>query len=218
MISDPVLVRELLTTAPMPPVPAMSEPGIAWLRAHVPRFCDGADHARRRAAVCAELDRIDIDELAGSDDGPLAHVRILLRAMRLPSDLADSVAEVAAAYQPHVPVTPSADAAVRELVAACGGVADEATAARICVLVQACAATGELIAAARACGEPPEVIMATTPPLRSTRRVVDGAVTELDLRHPGLGFGAGPHECPGIDHALALATGVLAADPEPSAR
>lgn len=160
--------------------------------------------------MCAELDQIDLGDLSGSAAGPLAHVRILLTAMRLPGDLAESVAEVAAAYQPHIPVTPTADAAVRDLVAACGGVADEATAARICVLVQACAATGELIAAARTAGEAPAVIMATAPPLRSTRRVVDGVLTELDLRHPGLGFGAGPHRCPGVNHALALATGVLA--------
>ncbi|MGS2810278.1 hypothetical protein [Nocardia sp. MW-W600-9] len=59
------------------------------------------------------------------------------------------------------------------------------------------------------------MIMATTPPLRSTRRVVDGTVTELDLRHPGLGFGAGPHRCPGSAHALAIAGGVLAAMPQP---
>ncbi|MFD3704904.1 hypothetical protein ACFWUP_17340 [Nocardia sp. NPDC058658] len=218
MITDPALVRELLTTAPMPPVPAASEPSVAWLRASVPRFCDGDDHARRRAAVCTELDRIDVADLSGNADGPLAHVRILLGAMELPPELAEAVAEVAAAYQPHAPVTPTADAAVRELVAACGGQADEATAARICVLVQACAATGELIAAARASNRTPEVIMATTPPLRSTRRVVDGVVTELDLRHPGLGFGAGPHRCPGSDHALALATAVLASADDPAPR
>ncbi|MFE1594778.1 hypothetical protein [Nocardia sp. NPDC058705] len=209
MITDPVLVRELLSTAPMPPVPAASEASVAWLRTSVPRFCDGDDHARRRAAVCAELDRIEVADLSGNTGEPLAHVRILLGAMELPSQLAEAVAEVAAAYQPHVPVTSTADAAVRELVAACGGQANEPTAARICVLVQACAATGELIAAARASGQAPGVIMATTPPLRSTRRMVDGVVTELDLRHPGLGFGAGPHRCPASDHALTLATAVL---------
>ncbi len=42
-----------------------------------------------------------------------------------------------------------------------------------------------------------------------TDNVVDGAVVELDMRHPGLGFGAGPHACPGRAHAIALAAGII---------
>ncbi|MFE6925147.1 hypothetical protein ACFVAV_29290 [Nocardia sp. NPDC057663] len=232
MISDPELVRELLRTAPMPPVPAAHGPGIAWLRAHVPRFCDGADHRRRRAAIQRELDRLDPAALragAGNRAGqPLAHVRVLLDAMGLPESAAEVVAVVAAAYQPHEPVDAAADTAVVELVALCRAAVHtdaicserdtdtdtDRIVAQICILVQACSATGELIAAARASdtGAPadrPATIMATTPPLRSTRRVVDGTVVELDLRHPGLGFGAGPHRCPGSAHALAIATGVV---------
>ncbi|MEV6219310.1 isocitrate lyase/phosphoenolpyruvate mutase family protein [Nocardia sp. NPDC051833] len=293
MISDPELVRDLLHSAPMPPVPDAPGPGIAWLRAHVPRFCDGPVHRRRRAAVQRELDRLDPAalrvEATARAGQPLAHVRVLLKAMELPESAVTAVAVVAAAYQPHEPTTPETDAAVRELVALCavparvsgcthdsadvptagsdtgmhstlagaprrpartaageaevGDLAtpgrtadtdrrtlgdgtsasedettdDERIAARICLLVQACAATGELIAAARAAniGAPadrPALIMATAPPLRSTRRLVDGVVTELDLRHPGLGFGAGPHRCPGHELAIALAGGVLESD------
>ncbi|WP_316574107.1 isocitrate lyase/PEP mutase family protein [Nocardia canadensis] len=282
MISDPELVRELLRTAPMPPVPAAPSPGIAWLRAHVPRFCDGPVHRRRRAAVQRELDRLDPLALradaAARVGQPLAHVRVLLAAMGIPESAVTAVCAVADAYQPHQPITPAADAAVGELVALCAEPAnasphtgtspagalhqpvrahvaaraavvddmafpdrtaspvhadrgpgddeesgseppteDERIAARICILVQACAATGELVAAARAShlGAPadrPALIMATTPPLRATRRLVDGVVTELDLRHPGLGFGAGPHRCPGSELAVALAGGILASE------
>ncbi|MEV6064411.1 isocitrate lyase/phosphoenolpyruvate mutase family protein [Nocardia asteroides] len=273
MISDPQLVRELLRTAPMPPVPEASGPGIAWLRVQVPRFCDGPDHLRRRAAVQRELDRIDPVALraaaAARGGQPLAHVRTLLHALDLPEDAAGTVATIAAAYQPHEPITPAADAAVAELVALCRASAHSGTAsecpdpvngvpvpgvrdgrrigseeagrvgtpqsgdcagglgwadasaageadwvvARICLLVQACAGTGALIAAGRAMpGEAPTRIMATAAPVRSTRRMVEGEVTELDLRYPGLGFGAGPHRCPGAEHGLALAAGVLEAE------
>lgn len=276
MISDPERVRALLQTAPMPPVPEAvpGETDIRWLRSQVPRFRDGAEHQRRRAAVQRELDRLDLELLRASARAraghPLAHVRTLLAALDLPESAADSVALVAAAYQPHQPITEAADAAVAELVTLCrtairreygnsagpgtthghhhsacdstrhhhdragasrtdsGSIgdcdcsgtspdSDSGVVALICVLVQACGATAELIAAARAFDqapltERPARIMAEAPPLRSTRRMVDGVATELDLRHPGLGFGAGPHRCPGGEHALALVTGVLEGD------
>ncbi|PWV70760.1 hypothetical protein DFR69_112180 [Nocardia neocaledoniensis] len=277
----------------MPPVPEAvpGETDIRWLRSQVPRFRDGAEHHRRRAAVQRELDRLDPELLRTSARAragrPLAHVRTLLAALDLPESAADSVALVAAAYQPHQPITEAADAAVTELVTLCrtairreyGNSADTpgqandtrdshphragpatthshhhpacdstspdhgnrasrtdsdsigdcdcsgtspdsdshsdgGVVALICVLVQACGATAELIAAARAfdrapIAERPARIMADAPPLRSTRRMVNGVATELDLRHPGLGFGAGPHRCPGAEHALAIASGVL---------
>lgn len=234
----------------MPPVPETvpGETGIRWLRSQVPRFRNGAEHHRRRAAVQRELDRLDPEVLRASArtraGDPLAHVRTLLAALDLPESAADSVALVAAAYQPHQPITPAADAAVTDLVALChtairhelddradperpdngdcAGISDSADSdirvvALTCILVQACGATGELISAARAFDgaplvERPARIMAEAPPLRSTRRMVDGVATELDLRHPRLGFGAGPHRCPGGEHALALVTGVLEGD------
>jgi hypothetical protein len=54
------------------------------------------------------------------------------------------VAAVALAYQPGAAVPPEADAAADRLVAACGGRTEE-SAARVCVLVRAHAATLALI-------------------------------------------------------------------------
>jgi cytochrome P450 len=47
------------------------------------------------------------------------------------------------------------------------------------------------------------------PPVRMTRRQVAGTVVAVDLA--GLPFGAGPHECPGREHAQAIAAGILEA-------
>ncbi|WP_069166154.1 hypothetical protein [Nocardia altamirensis] len=218
-LTDPEQVRATLVSAPVPAVPSVDSPiGIDWLRAHVPRFCDGPTHQRLRALVVTELDQLAPDELrlrARTTTGPLPHVRVLLDVLGLSDVSVETVALVAAHYQPHEPDNPAADAAVADLVAACGGVADDRTAARICVLVQACAATGALVTNAEQAdsdGTADEILLRTmdeNPPLRSTRRVVDGAVIELDMRHPGLGFGAGPHACPGRTHALALAAGII---------
>ncbi|MFI6047302.1 hypothetical protein ACIA8C_37190 [Nocardia sp. NPDC051321] len=219
LITDPDQVRAILIGAPVPAVPAVDAPvGLAWLRAHVPRFSTGAEHQRLRALVTAELDRLspaDLRERARAAHGPLPQVRALAEALGLQDISVDTVALVAAHYQPYEPDNPAADEAVEVLVAACGGVADDATAARICLLVQACAATGALVDNARQSTTPgtAEQIIARTmdenPPLRSTRRVVAGEVVELDMRHPGLGFGAGPHACPGRAHAIAIATGII---------
>ncbi|MFC9993160.1 hypothetical protein [Nocardia sp. NPDC127526] len=219
-LTDPDQVRTALTEAPVPHAPPVRDPiGLAWLRAHVPRFCDGPDHARRRALVLAELDRLSPAGLRAraraAADRPVAHVEVLIEALALPGASVDAVKIVAAHYHPHEPGSPAADAAVAELVAACGGTADEVTAAKICVLVQACAATDALLANVReteTTGTPDERIARTmheNPPLRSTRRVIDGELVELDMRHPGLGFGVGPHACPGREHAIALAAGIL---------
>ncbi|MCU1647641.1 MAG: phosphonomutase-like protein [Nocardia sp.] len=79
------------------------------------------------------------------------------------------------------------------LVAVCGGVADEVTANRIVVLVQAHAATTALIEG-------------RNPPVPTTGRLApSGEVLEVDLT--GRPFGEGRHACPGRTHALALAVG-----------
>jgi cytochrome P450 len=121
-------------------------------------------------------------------------------------------------------------------VAACGGTPDEATAARIGLLVQACDATAGLAANALvalltgAREGPPAAIVAATlrddPPVRVTRRIAAaparagdaeipaGTVVTLDLtaaRDDQLPFGAGPRRCPGREQALALAAGIVAA-------
>jgi hypothetical protein len=41
--------------------------------------------------------------------------------------------------------------------------------------------------------------------------VASGTAVQLDLARAGLTFGAGPRPCPGRDHAIAMAAGVLEA-------
>jgi hypothetical protein len=172
-------------------VPAVPEAaaGVGWIRSMVPRFCEGDAHARRRALaeqVIAWLGR------PPRSSSPTA---ALLAAMSLPPGLEDDVAAVAQAYQPHVPVPAEADAAADRLVAACGGRTEE-SAARVCVLVQAHAATLALIARLRA-GD-------GTPAVPVTRRITpDGREILVDLA--AAPFGAGRHACPGQALALHLA-------------
>jgi hypothetical protein len=88
-----------------------------------------------------------------------------------------------------------ADAAADRLVAACGGHTEE-SAARVCVLVQAHAATLALIARLQAGDGAPAV--------PATRRIApDGHEILVDLATAP--FGAGRHACPGQALALHLA-------------
>ncbi|MEU2670749.1 hypothetical protein ABZ622_18100 [Streptomyces sp. NPDC007164] len=188
----------------VPPVPdhdGSSPDGVAWLRSCVARFSSGADHRRRRALAVAELAPIAPESLrlraAERGDGP---VEVLTEALGLSADVADDVAVVAKSYQPHTAITEEADRAVARLVEACGGVADEATANRIGLLVQACDATKALVANT--------VAGRTGPPVPLTRRVApDGTLVEVSLTQ--VPFGIGPHACPGRAHALALAAGLV---------
>lgn len=198
----------------VPPVPP--EPGpLGWLRGAVARFGDGPAHTRRRALAVACLPT-DLGELraeayahaaAAAGDVRYVPVRVLATRLAVPPDELDAtvaaVRTVAAAYQPGGTVVPGADEAVAHLVELLGPAADEETAARVGVLVQACEATAGLIAAAlRAApsaptAHPVEAVLAETlrhdPPVRGTRRVcradVDlgptvlttGTVVALDL-------------------------------------
>lgn len=191
----------------VPPVPDSPPGGIAWLRASVARFSRGAAHSRRRALALAELASVDPDGLrlraAERGGGP---VEVLAEALGLPAELADDIADdvavVAKSYQPHTTITEEADRALARLVEACGGVADEATANRIGLLVQSCDATKALVAN-RVAGH-------TDPPVPLTRRVApDGTLVEVGLAEAP--FGIGPHACPGREHALALAAGLVEA-------
>lgn len=149
-----------------------------------------------------------------------------------------SVVDVAAAYHPGTGSEPVADAAVATLMCVLPG-PPETVANRIGLLVQACEATAGLIGAAldRALSDRDrhvEAVLVETlqqsPPVRATRRrcAVDvtvggvdipaGAVLLLDLAAAGLPFGAGLRPCPGQDHAIALAAGVVAALRDRTAR
>jgi len=195
----------------VPAVPAATG-GVAWLRATVGRFSTGPDHERRRALAVAVIDAVDPDAVrraAGADP-----VTVLARAIGVSHPVAELVREVAQAYQPGTGDEPRADAAVERLVTILGGAHDEPVAARIGVLVQACAATTALIERAR--HRPVEEVLRDDPPVPATRRqaltattvggvpVRAGEVVLVSLAG-GPAFGAGPRRCPGRDLALALA-------------
>jgi hypothetical protein len=140
-----------------------------------------------------------IDELGLVADAG-SPTRSLLTALGLPVDLEDDVATVAAAYQPHFPSGDEADMAADCLVAACGGRTEE-SAAIVCVLVQAHAATLALVNG-RLAGS-------SDPPVPFTRRVSptgEEVLVDLSDAH----FGRGPHRCPGEQLARHLADQALA--------
>lgn len=177
----------------VPTVPSASA-GVGWLRRHVVRFSDGADHQRRRQLVEAIIDRLGVVDDHGSP------TRSLLAAMGLPPDLELDVAAVADAYQPHAPQSAAADTAADRLIAACGGRTEEA-AASVCVVVQAHAATLALI----------EVLTHGSPaaPVPTTRRI-DPRGTEVLVDLTDAHFGRGAHRCPGEGLAQQLARAALA--------
>jgi hypothetical protein len=199
----PLLSHAVLTDPDfvVPSVSGAPPGGVAWLRASVARFSNGDTHRRRRALALAELAAADPDALRlRASQGAGGPVEVLAEALGLPVGVAGDVAVVAKSYQPHTTITEEADRAVERLVEACGGVADEATANRIGLLVQACDATRALVANM--------VSGRTGPPVPRTRRVApDGTLVEVDLADAP--FGAGPHACPGRAHALALAAGLV---------
>jgi hypothetical protein len=172
----------------VPAVPEASA-GVGWIRCMVPRFCEGEAHARRRALTECVIALIGRPERLSS---PAA---TLLAALGLPPGLEGDVVVVSQAYQPHALVPPEADAAADRLVASCGGRTEE-SAARVCVLLQANAATLALIARLEA-GDGALAVP-------TTRRVApDGHEVVVDLA--AAPFGAGRHACPGQALALYLA-------------
>lgn len=213
-------VRAALTDPRLTVPPAPSAPrGIAWLRASVARFSTGSEHDRRRRLAVDALATVDpaalrlrAREMAATGVREHVVVDVLAEALRLTVP-AEAVVTVARGYHPHLPAGPDTDAAVARLVEACGGEWDEATAARIGLLVQACDATAGLVRNAMrrpATGDPAETVADTLredPPVRATRRMRDGETVAVEL--VALPFGAGPHACPGREHAVAIACGIV---------
>ncbi|SOB83097.1 Cytochrome P450 [Streptomyces sp. 1331.2] len=211
-LADPALVP-----LPAAPVAAGAAAGVAWLRASVARFSAGEPHARRRALVLADLERLDpaalrVAAAGGFDpDVRLRAVRVLAAALGLadPEAVARDVATVARAYfadasegvgRSGAREDPEADAAVARLLPAMGGPDGEAdgepdeepvgeTAAnRIGLLVQACDATAALVDAARGNGGGLAAVLREDPPLRAMRRLAARA-TEVG----GVAVPAGTH-------------------------
>jgi hypothetical protein len=119
-----------------------------------------------------------------------------------PRAAADAVAAIAPHYNPPRPMEAwrAVDSAVARLITLLPPAPPEAAAQQIAILVQSHAATAALIAAGGALDPPPVPL---------TRRIAPtGELVEVDLT--GMPFGAGPRACPGAEHALALAAGVLA--------
>jgi hypothetical protein len=203
-----------LIEAGVPPVPRDVEPGgVRWLRANVARFSPREDHPRRRSLAVAELRPMEsLRDKAFAltrtmADEPLARialsvpVAVLAGELGLP-DVSRDIATVSACYHPHTEPDAGADEAMGRLIDACGGIADERTAALIGLLVQACDATAKLIGKAAAAFRPGDDVsdlldrvLREDPPVRITRRWVGGEVVEVDLTERP--FGAGPKECPG---------------------
>ncbi|MEU5587339.1 cytochrome P450 [Streptomyces chrestomyceticus] len=159
----------------VPPVPEdVPEGTMAWLRARVARFSSGEAHARRRALAIGALGALGVSDGPDVNAEALrdaARVRtqellsapgtvevmarvarvvpaeVLAASLGLPvtADTAGLVGDVASAYHAHGETIPAADRALTRLVADCGGTWDEATAARIGLLVQAYDATAGLI-------------------------------------------------------------------------
>jgi cytochrome P450 len=165
--------------------------------------------------------------------------RVLADLLGWPTVSVEDVAAVARVYltgpSGDEAVDAAADAAVARLVTAVGGEPDDEGAARVGVLVQSYEATAVLILnAADRAGQADDIqaadiraddMVATTlaenPPTAQARRMAtvdaqignvhigSGETVFVNIGEAGLPFGAGPHACPGADHARAIAAGVL---------
>jgi hypothetical protein len=188
-----------------PPPPAGPVGTLSWLRATVSRFAAGPDHARRRAMIVARLATLHPAALRkrARETGDATFTLAEALGASDPRAAADAVAEIAPHYNP-APGTPipNVDEPVARLLALLPAAPPEAAAQQIAILVQSHAATAALIAAGGKLDPPPVPL---------TRRIAPGGeLVEVDLT--GNPFGTGPRACPGAEHALALAAGVLDRD------
>ncbi|MBV8933696.1 MAG: hypothetical protein JOZ47_17330 [Kutzneria sp.] len=192
--------------------------GVAWLRATVARFSSGTTHHRRRGITTNLLTAVDPATLRErarvlAADRPFRTVAVeaLAEALHVRVSTED-VSAVALVYHPHLNAGAEEDQAVARLVDCCGGEWNEHTAAKIGVLVQACAATSNLVANALKCAGDAGTAIATAlrddPPVPTTRRI-DPTGTAVEVPLAGVPFGAGAHACPGHEHAVAIACAIV---------
>ena len=146
---------------------------VAWLRASVSRFANGAEHRARRILAERELERLEPDDLRRSasrrTDALLAAAggtridvmgclarRVPMQTMAAALGFADAegaaeaVVAIAAAYFPGADVQSqrAADLATAQLVEMLGPAELEVIVARIALMVQGCDATAGLIGTA----------------------------------------------------------------------
>jgi cytochrome P450 len=177
------------------PTAAAGDHGLAWLRSTASRFVNGAEHARRRALLEAELGRLDPEALrrearlrtvavldtAGGRIEAMAEVARPVPLATLGSALgigdeqldgavADAIV-VGAAYLPGT-ADEDVDAAVDRLRRLLERGGSEESAAAVAVLAQACEATAALIGNA--------IVLATERP--ELRGEVDALLQEVLLR------------------------------------
>jgi|HubBroStandDraft_1064217.scaffolds.fasta_scaffold05175_3 cytochrome P450 len=179
LVTDDAEVRAILAdpafqVPPAPPVPITETGTLAWLRAHVARFCDGQVHDRRRELVERELAAIDPpglrtaaaeltstvltgQELARAGRAPFdamllarqVPVAVLAGALGVTADLSAKVVGAVLASASGYPnpdlAGPDADDGVRFLATALGPADADLLANRIGLLEQACDATAALI-------------------------------------------------------------------------
>ena len=211
-------------------------------RAGVSRFTNGALHDERRRRLEELLAEIDPDALAAAAasriraiapvdaDEAAAHVPVACLAAELGFDEPESLPPLVAVLAAHYPrggPSDAANAAAVRLIAAAPAARghDDDAVLRVQLLVQAYAATGDLVvgairrhAASEASASTSELlgaILRDAPPVRQTRRIgPDGNALVLHLDGPDreamhdeprtLAFGAGSRACPASRHALAI--------------
>jgi cytochrome P450 len=173
LVSSDADVRAILADPAyvVPPAPPASDVGtLAWLRAHVTRFCEGETHDRRRALAEHEIAGLDpaslrltaadltAAELARHENSEPVDVMPLARrvpATALASSLGLAQADIGAAVDAMLAAVsgylnpdlagPDADRSVAFLANTFGPGEPEALANRIGLLMQACDATAALI-------------------------------------------------------------------------
>jgi hypothetical protein len=216
-------------------------------RAGVSRFTNGALHDERRRRLEELLAMIDPDALAAAAtsrtraiaqadaDGEVARLPVACLAAELGFDEPESLPPLVAVLAAHYPrggPSDAANAAAVRLIAAAPAARghDDDAVLRVQLLVQAYAATGDLVvgairrhAASEASASTSELlgaILRDAPPVRQTRRIgLDGNALVLHLDGPDresphdeprtLAFGAGSRACPASRHAVAIAAAIV---------
>ena len=177
------------------PVPNEDTP-FAMAQRLMARWSNGADHTRRRAIAVAALSSIDTGALRRRASEVM---NTELDAVCVEFDLMPIARFVPVLVLAEALGLPDPRGAAADLERVVAATLNETAANVVSLLLQCQVSTAAWIAAD---------LLGTAPPFLHTVRVRDGLQFEVSLSETP--FGAGSHECPGREHALALAKGVLA--------